>query len=174
MITEKPEEEFDRVFRVNVKGVFLCLQHELRQILKQGSGGSIVNVASSTCVLTPPGRSAYVASKHAIVGLTRSAAIEYGPHDIRVNAVIPAHVRTNMLQEMIGGERALADVAKSHPLNRIRNPEEIAEAVAWLFSDASSYVTGQSLVLDGGFTVQRSSICPHHESDPEEVSPSAS
>lgn len=173
MITEKAEEEFDSIFRVNVKGVFLSLQQELRQILKQGTGGSIVNVASSTCVLTPPGRSAYVASKHAIVGLTRSAAIEYGPHGIRVNAVIPGHVRTNMLQEMIGGDRALADVAKSHPLHRIGNPEEIADAVAWLFSDSSSYFTGQSLVLDGGFTVQRPSIFPHHESESEELSPSA-
>lgn len=99
-------------------------------MIHQGWGGSIVNMASSSCVLAAPGRSSYIASKHAVVGLTKSAVVEYGPNGIRVNAVSPGHVRTNMLREIAGGEAALEEIAKSHPIRRIGSPEEIAEAVA--------------------------------------------
>jgi A-factor type gamma-butyrolactone 1'-reductase (1S-forming) len=156
LIEDQTEANFDQVFSINVKGLFMALQQEIRQMLRQGSGGSIVNMASVSGVLATPGASVYVASKHAVIGLTKSAAIEYGPHGIRVNAVSPGSIRTDMLRQVVGNDMALDELADLHPVRRLGSPEDVADAVAWLFSEYSSYYTGQSLVLDGGLTAQRS------------------
>lgn len=155
LIADQTETNFDEVFAVNIKGLFIALQEEIRQMLQQGWGGSIVNMASVGGLLATPGASIYVTSKHAVIGLTKSAAIEYGPHGIRVNAVSPAAIRTDMLRQAFGHDAALDELAGIHPIRRIGSAEDVADAVAWLFSEYSSYYTGQSLVLDGGLTAQR-------------------
>jgi NAD(P)-dependent dehydrogenase (short-subunit alcohol dehydrogenase family) len=155
LLVDQREENFDRVFAVNVKALFLLLQDEVKQMLAQGRGGSIVNAASVGGFLATPAAGPYVASKHAVLGLTKTAAVEYGRCGIRVNAVSPGAVRTEMLLGVFGSEEALDRMGAVHPLGRIGRPEEIADAVAWLFSDESSYFTGQSLALDGGLTAQR-------------------
>ena len=160
LIADLNEANFDEVFSVNVKGLFMAMQQEIRQMLRQGGGGSIVNMASVGGSLATPGASIYVASKHAVIGLTKSAAVEYGPHGIRVNAVSPAAIRTDMLRQVFGGDEVLDQMADVHPIQRIGDPEDVADAVAWLFSEYSSYYTGQSLVLDGGLTAQRPFIRP--------------
>jgi NAD(P)-dependent dehydrogenase (short-subunit alcohol dehydrogenase family) len=155
LLTEQTEKNFDSVFSVNVKALFLLLQDEIKQMIAQGQGGSIVNTASVGGLLAFPTAGPYVASKHAVLGLTKTAAIECGRYGIRVNAVSPGAVRTEMLLHVFGTEEALDEMGAVHPLGRIGRPEEIADAVAWLFSDRSSYYTGQSLTLDGGLTAQR-------------------
>ncbi len=166
LIDDQTESNFDEVFSINVKGLFIALQQEIRQMLRQGSGGSIVNMASVGGLLATPGASVYVASKHAVIGLTKSAAIEYGPYGIRVNAVSPGAIRTEMLREVVGSDTALDELAGIHPARRIGSPEDVADAVAWLFSEYSSYYTGQSLVLDGGLTAQRPFLRPEGISAP--------
>jgi len=158
LIAEQTEENFDEIFSVNVKGLFLTLQAELQQMVRQGEGGSIVNMASVGGMLATPGASPYVASKHAVIGLTKSAAVEYGPYGIRVNAISPGAIRTEMLHKVFGDDKALARIAGAHNMGRIGTPEEVAEAVAWLFLENSSYYTGQSLTLDGGLTAQWPSL----------------
>jgi putative flavoprotein involved in K+ transport len=155
ILADQTEENFDHVFAVNVKALFLLLKDELKQMLAQGQGGSIVNAASVSGLLAIPTAGHYVASKHAVLGLTKTAAVEYGKYGIRVNAVSPGAVRTDMLLGVFGDEEALERMAAIHPLGRIGYPQEIADAVVWLFSDRSSYYTGQSLTLDGGLTAQR-------------------
>ena len=154
LLVDQTEENFDRVFAVNVKALFVLLQDEVKQMLVQGRGGSIVNTASVGGFLATPTAGHYVASKHAVLGLTKTAAVEYGRYGIRVNAVSPGAVRTEMLLSVFGNE-AVDRMGAIHPVGRIGRPEEIADAVAWLFSDESSYFTGQSLTLDGGLTAQR-------------------
>jgi NAD(P)-dependent dehydrogenase (short-subunit alcohol dehydrogenase family) len=154
-LVDQTEKNFDRVFAVNVKALFLLLQDELKQMIAQGEGGSIVNTASVGGRLATPSAGHYVASKHAVIGLTKTAAVECGRYGIRVNAVSPGAVRTEMLLEVFGSEGALDHMGSIHPIGRIGHPEEIADAVAWLFSEQSSYYTGQSLTLDGGLTAQR-------------------
>jgi NAD(P)-dependent dehydrogenase (short-subunit alcohol dehydrogenase family) len=156
LLVDQTEENFDRVFAVNVKALFLLLQDELKQMLAQGRGGSIVNSASVGGFVATPTAGHYVASKHAVLGLTKTAAVEYGRCGIRVNAVSAGAVRTEMLLSIFGSE-GVDRMGAAHPLGRIGRPEEIADAVAWLFSDESSYFTGQSLTLDGGLTAQRPS-----------------
>lgn len=158
LLVEQTEEEFDSVFAVNVKALFLLLQDEVRQMIAQGQGGSIVNAASVSGFLAIPAAGIYAASKHAVLGLTKTAAVEYGKHGIRVNAVSPGAVRTQMLHDVFGSEQVIDKMASVHPLGRIGRPEDIADAVLWLFSDRSSYYTGQSLTLDGGLTALRPSI----------------
>jgi NAD(P)-dependent dehydrogenase (short-subunit alcohol dehydrogenase family) len=155
LLVDQTEENFDNVFAVNVKALFLLLQDEVRQMIAQGQGGSIVNAASVGGFVATPTAGIYSASKHAVLGLTKTAAVEYGKHGIRVNAVSPGAVRTQMLLEVFGNEQVLEHMASIHPLGRIGRPEDIAEAVVWLFSERSSYYTGQSLILDGGLTAQR-------------------
>jgi len=128
----------------------------MKQMRVQGQGGSIVNAASVSGLLAIPTAGPYVASKHAVLGLTKTAAGEYGKDGIRVNAVIPGAVRTEMLLDVLATTRLSARWSEVHPVGRIGEPEEIADAVVWLFSDRSSYYTGQSLTLDGGLTAQRS------------------
>lgn len=124
-------------------------------MVAQKWGGSIVNTASVGGLLAVPTAGPYVASKHAVLGLTKTAAIECGRYGIRVNAVSPGAIRTEMLLGVFGTQEALDRISAVHPIGRIGRPEEIADAVAWLFSDRSSYYTGQSLTLDGGLTAQR-------------------
>jgi NAD(P)-dependent dehydrogenase (short-subunit alcohol dehydrogenase family) len=154
-LTDQTERNFDSVFAVNVKALFLLLQDEVKQMMAQGQGGSIVNTASVGGLLAFPTAGPYVASKHAVLGLTKTAAIECGRYGIRVNAVSPGAIRTEMLLDVFGTQAALDRMSAVHPIGRIGRPEEIADAVAWLFSDRSSYYTGQSLTLDGGLTAQR-------------------
>jgi NAD(P)-dependent dehydrogenase (short-subunit alcohol dehydrogenase family) len=166
LLADQTETSFDRVFAVNVKALFLLLQEEVKQMITQGEGGSIVNTASVGGFLATPNAGPYVASKHAVLGLTKTAAIEYGRYGIRVNAVSPGAVSTEMLLDVFGSQKALDEMSAVHPIGRIGRPKEIADAVAWLFSERSSYYTGQSLILDGGLTAQRPYVTrPTNEQD---------
>ena len=139
---------------INVKGVWLCMKYEIPAMLKTG-GGSIVNTSSSLGVVAMPGIEIYAASKHAVIGLTKSAAVEFGKQGIRVNAILPAVIDTDMF-DRFAGERPefRAQVTAMHPIGRIGKSEEIADAAIWLSSSKSSFVTGHSLLVDGGFTAQ--------------------
>jgi NAD(P)-dependent dehydrogenase (short-subunit alcohol dehydrogenase family) len=153
---ETPEEVFDRVMAINLKGVWLGLRAQLRHMDAAGAG-AIVNMASIAGVIAAPSMGPYAAAKHAIIGLTRSAAIEYASRGIRVNAVAPGTVETPMLAEF---EAANSDpevtqaVREGHPVGRCAQPAEIAAAVLWLAGNQSSFVTGSVLTVDGGFTAQ--------------------
>lgn len=148
------EATWDRVLGVNLKGVWLCMKYEIPQMLAQG-GGAIVNTASVSGLVGRAGRSAYVASKHGVVGLTRTAAIEYARQGIRVNAVCPGFVRTPLVERALAAEPEREDWMLSvTPMGRLGTPEEVAAAVLWLCSDAASFVTGHLLTLDGGVVAQ--------------------
>ncbi|MEO3873752.1 glucose 1-dehydrogenase [Nonomuraea sp. B12E4] len=153
---EGGEEAFDASVGVNLKGVWWCMKYELIQMLAQGSG-SIVNVASVAGLvgIEAPFVSPYVAAKHGVVGLTKAAALEYATLGIRVNAVCPGAVRTKMVDDLIEqGIMTLEQTAGYHPVGRYANPAEIAEAIAWLSSDAASFVTGQPMAVDGAMTAR--------------------
>ena len=142
---------WQQVIDVDLTGVFVCMQHELRQMLAQGHGGTIVNVSSAAGVVPAPGQPHYTAAKHAVLGLTKHAAQEYARAGIRVNAVLPGQTATAPMQAYLDaqpdhGERML----RRMPMGRMARPDEIAESIAWLCSDASSYVNGVSLLVDGG------------------------
>jgi NAD(P)-dependent dehydrogenase (short-subunit alcohol dehydrogenase family) len=145
---EWTEEAFDRMIAVNLKGVWLCMRHELPQMQAQG-GGAIVNTGSIAGLVGLPTSSAYVAAKHGVLGLTKTAAIEYADANIRVNAVCPGYINTRMTEETMRrrGEAILAQV----PFHRMGNPEEIAEMVVWLCSERASYVSGAAYNVDGGW-----------------------
>lgn len=141
---------FERVLAVNLRGAWLCMKAELSRMLASG-GGSIVNIASVAGLIGAPKAAAYTASKHAVVGLTKSAAVDYAKLGLRVNAICPAYTDTDMVQLAIEGNPLMAQIMqRAIPMGRLGQPAEIAEAVVWLCSDASSFVTGHSLVLDGG------------------------
>lgn len=147
------EHEFDSIMGVNVKGVWLCMKHELAQMLRQGSG-AIVNTASVAGLTAAPKMSIYCASKHAVIGLTKSAAIEYAKKNIRVNAVCPAVIDTDMFRRAHEADPKKGDFAAAmHPVGRIGKPEEVAAAVLYLCSDAAAFTTGVALPVDGGVTV---------------------
>lgn len=131
LLVEQTEENFDSVFAVNVKALFLLLQDEVRQMMAQGQGGSIVNAAAVSGFLAIPNAGIYVASKHAVLGLTKTAAVEYGKHQIRVNAVSAGAVQTQMLHDVFGSEQAINQMASVHPLGRIGRPEDVADAEVW-------------------------------------------
>lgn len=152
-VAESDIETFDAIMSVNVKGVWLCMKHELLHM--QGVGrGAIVNTASVAGLLAAPRMSIYSASKHAVIGLTKSAAIEYAKKGIRINAVCPAIIDTDMYRRATAADPRKAEMAAHlHPVGRLGQPEEIAAAVIYLCSDAASFTTGHSLVLDGGATV---------------------
>ncbi|TAH12979.1 MAG: SDR family oxidoreductase [Curvibacter sp.] len=146
------EATFDRIMGVNVKGVWLCMKYQIAQMLTQG-GGAIVNTASVAGLVGAPKMSAYSASKHAVMGLTKSAAVEYGRKGIRVNAVCPGVIRTPMLDRAIAADPKVATtVAGAHPIGRIGEADEVAAVVLWLSSDAASFVTGLAHTVDGGLT----------------------
>jgi NAD(P)-dependent dehydrogenase (short-subunit alcohol dehydrogenase family) len=143
---------YEHVFGVNVRAVLLCMRHEIRHMLEAG-GGVIVNNASVSGTRNPnPGLGLYSASKAAVISLTRSAAMEYGPHQIRVNAVSPGRVRTEMM--LASGIADMGEVARGLPLRRLGEPAEVAAAVVWLASTSASFVTGHVLAVDGGFLAQ--------------------
>jgi NAD(P)-dependent dehydrogenase (short-subunit alcohol dehydrogenase family) len=148
------EENWDRTLLVNLKSVWLSMKFEIPQMLKQG-GGAIVNTSSVGGLVGLRGWCAYVASKHGVVGLTKSAALEYGKAGIRVNAVCPNITRTPMAEYFTGGDsRVEAYILAQAPLGRMGSPEEVADAVVWLCSEAASYVTGHTMVVDGGLLAQ--------------------
>ena len=151
-IDQLPEDEWDHIITLNMKGVWLCLKHETAQMLRQG-GGSIVNMASAAGLIAVPGGSAYVASKHGVVGLTKAAALEYALDGIRVNAVCPGVIDTARRLRRIKLLRGnLPEVGI--PMGRLGTRDEVAECVAWLCSDAASLVTGLAMAADGGYTAQ--------------------
>jgi NAD(P)-dependent dehydrogenase (short-subunit alcohol dehydrogenase family) len=147
------EMEWDRIVDINLRGVFLCMKHEIPLMLKQG-GGAIVNTSSGAGVKGIAGQAAYCAAKFGIVGLTKAAALDYAPQNLRINAVCPGIIETPMMDRFSGGtpegrERVIAQ----EPIGRMGRPEEIAAAVAWLCSDSAAFVIGHALVVDGGQTV---------------------
>ena len=150
-IIRQSEEDWDRTIDINLKGVWLCLKYEIRQMLKQGGGGSIVNMASITGLVGSAGAAAYSASKHGVMGLTKVAALENARNGIRINAVCPAAIETPMAERIFGAPEVHKYVLSCHPIGRFGRPTEIAEAVVWMCSGRASFMTGQSLVLDGGF-----------------------
>ena len=148
------EDDWDRVIAINLKGVWLCMKAEIPQMLKQG-GGAIVNTASIMGLVSTSGSAAYTAAKHGVVGLTKAAALEYAKSGVRVNAVCPGYIHTPMVQDRLDTVDGYEDQLKSrHPVGRLGEPEEIAEAVLWLSSDAASFVTGHNMPVDGGYTAQ--------------------
>jgi NAD(P)-dependent dehydrogenase (short-subunit alcohol dehydrogenase family) len=148
------EEVFDRTIAINLKGVWLCMKYELPQMLKQG-GGSIVNTASVAGLRGFVGLPAYNASKHGVVGLTRTAALEFATKNIRVNCVCPGVILTPMVERLMDGSPyGKSELEAQEPIGRMGKPEEIAEGVVWLSSDASSFVTGHPLVIDGGWVAR--------------------
>jgi NAD(P)-dependent dehydrogenase (short-subunit alcohol dehydrogenase family) len=150
-IVIQSEDDWDRTININLKGVWLCLKYEIRQMLIQGAGGAIVNMASIDGLIGAAGAAAYSASKHGVLGLTKSAALETAKNGIRINAVCPAVVETPMGERLFGAPQVHKTVLGRHPVGRFARPGEIAEAVLWMCSDHASFMTGQSLVLDGGF-----------------------
>ena len=156
-ITRQSEEDWDRTIEINLKGIWLCLKYEIRQMLKQGGGGAIVNMASIMGLIGSAGTGAYSASKHGVIGLTKTAALENARSGIRINAVCPGAVEAPMAERVFGAPKVHKYVLGCHPIGRFGRPAEIAEAVVWMCSDRASFMTGQSLVLDGGFLAGPSS-----------------
>ena len=146
---EMSRESFDGMLAVNLTGVFLCLKHEIVQMLKQGNGGAIVNTASIAGLVGLPTSTHYVAAKHGVVGLTKTAAMEYAKDKIRVNCVNPGYIKTPMTDEAM--KTRYDDLMTKVPMNRLGLPEEIAEAVVWMCSDKASFMTGASHIIDGGY-----------------------
>jgi NAD(P)-dependent dehydrogenase (short-subunit alcohol dehydrogenase family) len=150
---ELTEEEWDRIIAINLRGVFVCMKYEIPLMLKQGAG-SIVNTSSGAGVKGFADQAAYTAAKHGVIGLTRSAALDYAPFNIRVNAICPGIIDTEMMQRFTGGTAAgRGRVIAQEPIGRMGMPDEIAAAALWLCSDAASFVVGHALVVDGGQTV---------------------
>lgn len=148
------EQEWDFVINTNLKGAWLCLKHEIALMVKQG-GGSIVNMSSVLGLGgTSIGASVYVASKHALIGLTKATAVEYSKQGVRVNAVCPGFIETALIEVATNAPGAKEQLIALHPIGRLGTPEEVAEAVIWLCSDAASFVTGHSMVVDGGYVAQ--------------------
>jgi NAD(P)-dependent dehydrogenase (short-subunit alcohol dehydrogenase family) len=152
---ECPEDVWDQVLDINLKGVWLCMKYELIQMLQQGRG-TIVNTASIMGLVGSwSGTSPYNASKHGVVGLTKTAALEYAKSGIRVNAVCPGYIRTPLIEEALTIRPDMEEqIVSRHPVGRMGRPEEIAEAVAWLCSDAASFVTAHTMTVDGGYVAQ--------------------
>ncbi len=148
------DDMFDKVIAVNLTGVWLCMKYEIPRLLEHG-GGAIVNTASGAGLIGVAGLSAYVASKHGVIGLTKTAALEYAKSGIRVNAVCPGLIQTPMVERLTADQPQLGEaLVAMEPVGRTGRPEEIAESVVWLCSDAASFVTGHAMSVDGGFVAQ--------------------
>jgi len=154
-IITQSEEDWDRTIDINVKGVWLSLKYEIKQMLRQRRGGAIVNMASTMGLIGAAGAAAYTASKHAVIGLTKAAALETAKNGIRINAVCPAVIETSMADRLFGAPKVHEYVQGCHPIGRFGKPQEVAEAVLWMCSDQASFMTGHSLILDGGFLAGR-------------------
>jgi NAD(P)-dependent dehydrogenase (short-subunit alcohol dehydrogenase family) len=152
-IIDMDDAVWQRGIDVMLTGVFLCMKHEIPHMIEQGKG-AVVNTSSGAGLIGFPGQANYVAAKHGVIGLTRAAALEYITRGVRINAICPGTARSRMVDEwMDGSAEAEAEVAALHPIGRIAEPEEIARAALWLASDASSFVVGVALPVDGGYTV---------------------
>jgi NAD(P)-dependent dehydrogenase (short-subunit alcohol dehydrogenase family) len=153
-IADMPVDVWQRGVAVMLTGVFLCLKYEIPAILEQGSG-AIVNTSSGAGLIGFPGMADYVASKHGVIGLTKTAALECAQTGLRINAVCPGTARTKMVEDWIGGDDAAEQQVRDlHPIGRIATPDEIAAAVLWLCSDEASFVVGHAMVVDGGYSIQ--------------------
>ena len=150
---EYPEETWHQAIAVNLTGVWLCMKYEIPQMLSQGSG-AIVNTASAAGLIGGRGLAAYVASKHGVVGLTKTAALEYAQQGIRVNCVCPGVIQTPMTERGLNDPELRARIIATEPIGRVGTPEEVAEAVVWLCSEAASFVTGHTMTVDGGYVAQ--------------------
>ncbi|MGE3845837.1 MAG: SDR family NAD(P)-dependent oxidoreductase [Gammaproteobacteria bacterium] len=154
-ILELPPADWERVIRVNLTGVYACMQAEVEQMMKQKRGGAIVSTSSGAGLIGIPGAAAYNSSKHGVVGLTKTVALEYARYDIRVNAVCPGFIDTPMLDRVTDASVKIREqLIGAVPMRRVARPEEIGEAVAWLLSPRASYVTGVALPVDGGWVAQ--------------------
>lgn len=142
--------EWDRILGINLRGTFLCMQHQLAQMLRQG-GGVVINTSSGAGVRGVAGGAAYAASKHAIIGLTKSAALDYAKSNIRVNAILPGNIETPMMDRFTGGD--IQKAIDLEPVGRLGKPEEIAEAVLWMSADLGAFVTGAAIAVDGGWSL---------------------
>lgn len=152
-MAEITDDEFDRTVAVDLKGVWNCMRYEIEQMLKQG-GGAIVNTSSQGGVTAFPGQAAYISCKHGVIGMTRTAAMDYAAKNIRINAVCPGVILTPMAEELIRRNPELEkELVRDIPAGRLGKPEEIADAVLWLCSPQASFVHGHALLVDGGFTI---------------------
>jgi NAD(P)-dependent dehydrogenase (short-subunit alcohol dehydrogenase family) len=149
-VAEIELEEWDRILDINLRGTFVCMKHELAQMVRQG-GGVVVNTSSGAGIRGVAGGAAYAASKHAIIGLTRSAALDYAKSNIRVNAVLPGNIETPMMDRFTGGD--IQKAIDLEPVGRLGKPEEIADAVLWMSADLGAFVTGASISVDGGWSL---------------------
>lgn len=153
-LADYPDDIFDKVISVNLKGVFLCMKHQINQMLTQDSGGAIVNVASAAGLIGLP-NAAYTASKHGVVGMTKSAAIAYSKNRIRINSVCPGYIDTPAIAPALNaGEEVANALVAMHPIGRLGEADEIAEAIAWLCSDAASFMAGHAMAVDGGLVAK--------------------
>src|SRR5436853_4010908 len=149
------EQEWNRILDINLRGIFLCMKHEIPLILKHGGGGAIVNTSSGAGIIGIKGSPAYTAAKHGVIGLTKAAALDYAAQNIRINAVCPGYIDTPMMGRFTGGTpEGRAKVIAEEPVGRMGKPEEIAAAVLWLCSDAAAFMVGHAMVIDGGQTIQ--------------------
>ncbi len=153
LTAEYPDERWHQVIAINLTGVWLCMKYELQHMLQQG-GGAVVNTASVAGLVGLPGASAYVASKHGVVGLTKTAALEYAKEGVRINCVCPGYIQTPMTAAGMSDPERLEGMIAREPIGRVGEPQEIAEAVVWLCSDAAAFVTGHAMAVDGGFVAQ--------------------
>lgn len=142
--------EWDRILGINLRGTFVCMKHEITQMLRQG-GGVIVNTSSGAGIRGVAGGASYAASKHAIIGMSKSAALDYAKRNIRVNAVLPGNIETPMMDRFTGGD--IQKAIDLEPVGRLGKPAEIAEAVLWMASDLGGFVTGSAIVVDGGWSL---------------------
>ena len=150
-LTDQKSEIFDQIMNVNVKGVWLSMKYEIPEMIKSGGGGAIVNNSSVAGIMGFPQMPIYIASKHAVLGLTKSAALEYAKSGIRINAIAPGGVKTEMANRVNENNPQFLETLNSmHPIGRLANPEEIANAVVWLLSEKASFVLGHTLLVDGG------------------------
>jgi NAD(P)-dependent dehydrogenase (short-subunit alcohol dehydrogenase family) len=152
-LPEQTEAMYDQIMNINVKGAWLSLKHEIPAMLKTG-GGAVVNNSSVAGLVGIPEAPVYVASKHAVIGLTKSVALEYAKRNVRVNAVAPGAIETRMFRDFATAPEIRQQLEAAHPIGRIGQPEEIAKVVVWLCSDAASFITGQTFPVDGGYTTQ--------------------